>query len=87
MKIIEPNVSTTKERYEVLKIMQDNGIPTVVWLSPLLPFINDTEENIRGILNCIEAKVYGIICFGIGLTLREETENISIRSLMNIFQE
>jgi DNA repair photolyase len=71
-RIIEPNVSTTKERFEVLKVMRDNGIPTVVWLSPILPFINDTEENIRGILNyCIEAKVHGIICFGIGLTLRE----------------
>ncbi|WP_026881822.1 SPL family radical SAM protein [Clostridium akagii] len=71
-KIIEPNVSTTKERFEVLKIMRDNGIPTVVWLSPILPFINDTEENIRGILDyCIEAKVHGIICFGMGLTLRE----------------
>lgn len=71
-KIIEPNVSTTKERFEVLKIMRDNGIPTIVWLSPILPFINDTEENIRGLLDyCIEAKVYGIICFGIGMTLRE----------------
>jgi len=69
---IEPNVSTTKERAEVLNIMRDNGIPTVVWLSPILPFINDTEENIRGILNyCKEAKVWGIICFGMGLTLRE----------------
>lgn len=71
-KIIEPNVSTTRERFEVLKIMGDNGIPTVVWLSPILPFINDTEENIRGILDyCIEAKVHGIICFGMGLSLRE----------------
>jgi DNA repair photolyase len=71
-KIIEPSVSTTKERYEVLKIMRDNGIPTIVWLDPILPFINDTEENLRGILKyCIDAEVYGIICFGMGLTLRE----------------
>jgi DNA repair photolyase len=71
-KIIEPNVSTTKERFEVLKIMRDNGIPTVVWLSPILPFINDTEENIRGILDyCVEAKVHGIICFSMGVTLRD----------------
>lgn len=71
-KILEPNVCTTKERVEVLKIMRDNHIPTVVWLSPILPFINDTEENLLGILNyCIEAKVYGILCFGIGMTLRE----------------
>ena len=69
---IEPNVSTTKERFEVLKKLNDAGIPTVVWLTPILPFINDTEDNISGVLDmCIEAKVYGIICFGMGLTLRE----------------
>jgi DNA repair photolyase len=71
-RIVEPHISTTKERFEVLKTMRDHGIQTIVWLSPLLPFINDTEENIRGILQyCIEAKVYGIICFEMGLTLRE----------------
>ncbi|NLY46663.1 MAG: radical SAM protein [Tissierella sp.] len=71
-KIIEPNVSTTSERFEVLKVMRDNCIPTVVWLSPILPFINDTVENLNGILDyCIEAEVKGIICFGMGLTLRE----------------
>lgn len=71
-KKIEPNVCTTKERVNALKIFHENGIPTVVWLSPILPFINDTRENIEGILDdCIEAKVYGMICFGMGLTLRE----------------
>jgi DNA repair photolyase len=71
-KILEPNVSTTKERFEVLKEMHENNIPTVVWLSPILPFINDTKENLIGILNyCIEARVYGILCFNMGLTLRE----------------
>ena len=71
-KKIEPNVSTTKERVEALKKLNEAGIPTVVWLCPILPFINDTEDNIKGILNyCIEAKVYGVICFGMGLTLRE----------------
>lgn len=71
-KLIEPNVSTTKERFEVLKQLNNAGIPTVVWLCPILPFINDTKENIQGILNCcIEAGVCGIICFGMGLTLRD----------------
>ncbi len=71
-KKIEPNVSTTKERVEALKILRDEGILTVVWLTPILPFINDTEGNIIGILNyCKEAKVFGIICFGMGVTLRE----------------
>lgn len=69
---IEPNVSTTSERFLVLKQMRDAGIPTVVWMTPILPFINDTEENISCILDmCIEAKVYGVICFGMGMTIRD----------------
>jgi DNA repair photolyase len=85
-KIIEPNVSTTKDRFDVLKIMRDNNIQTIVWLSPILPFINDTEENLTGILNyCIEAKVYGIICFGIGLTLREGDREYYYKNLDKYF--
>lgn len=69
---LEPGVCPTSRRFEVLKTMRDAGIPTVVWLSPILPFLNDTEENIRGLLEmCAEAKVYGVLCFGMGLTLRE----------------
>lgn len=71
-KKIEPNVSTTKERFAMLETMRDAGIPTVVWLSPVLPFINDTEENLAGLLNdCARANVKGILCFGFGVTLRE----------------
>ena len=71
-RILEPNVSTTKERFEALMQFKEAGIPTVVWLTPVLPFINDTEENIRGILEyCVEAGVKGIICFGMGVTLRD----------------
>ena len=69
---IEPGVCPTSRRFEVLQACRDAGIPTVVWFSPLLPFINDTRENIEGIVDyCVRAGVHAIICFGIGLTLRE----------------
>ena len=71
-RIIEPNVSSAKERFETLKIISESGIPVVVWLSPFLPYINDSKENIQGLLHyCIAAKAVGVICYGIGLTLRE----------------
>ncbi len=71
-RIVEPNVETTYERFRALEILRDNGIPTVVWLCPILPFINDTEENIRGILDyCVRAKVKGINNFDMGVTLRD----------------
>lgn len=70
--ILEPNVCTTSRRVEVLKKLSDAGIPTIVWLCPILPYINDTEENINRIIDyCIEANVKGILCFGMGLTLRD----------------
>lgn len=70
--ILEPNVCITKRRIEVLEEMRKNGIPTIVWLTPILPFINDTEDNITAILNeCARVGVKGIINFGMGLTLRE----------------
>ena len=71
-RILEPNVCNTKRRIEVLAEMQSRGIPTIVWLTPILPFINDAEENITAILNeCVRVGVKGIIDFGMGLTLRE----------------
>lgn len=81
-RIIEPNVTSTRGRFEMLKIMRDNGIPTVVWIDPMLPFINDTEENLQGILGyCLEAKVQGIICFGIGMTLRDGSRDYFYKKL------
>lgn len=83
---IEPNVSTTGERFETLKTLRDAGIPTVVWLSPILPFINDTRENIAGVLElCAEAGVYGVICFGMGLTLREGNREYFYEQLDRLF--
>ncbi len=70
-RILEPHVSTTVRRYDALKACQERGIPTAVWISPLLPFLNDTEDNLRRILEyCFDAGVRAILCFGIGVTLR-----------------
>lgn len=79
---LEPNVATTTRRFEVLEAMREEGIPTVVWLSPILPFINDTEDNLRGLLDyCTRARVRGILCFGFGMTLREGNREYFFRKL------
>ena len=71
-RVLEPNVCTTTRRYEVLKEFQRAGVPTVVWMTPILPFLTDTEENVRRILDyCFDAGVKGVVCFGMGLTLRD----------------
>lgn len=81
-RILEPNVSTTRQRIAALKAFQHAGVPTVVWLCPVLPFLNDTEENIRGIVEaCADAGVWGILHFGMGLTLREGNREYFYRQL------
>ncbi len=80
--LLEPNVCTTARRYEVLKAFQRQGIPAVVWMTPILPFLTDTEENIRRILDyCFDADVKGIICYGAGVTLREGDREYYYRAL------
>lgn len=86
-KILEPHVSTTREIWSTYAIKKV-GIPTVVWLTPILPFINDTKENIEGILNyCVEAGVKGIICFNMGLTLRDGDREYFYQALDKSFPE
>jgi DNA repair photolyase len=71
-RLIEPNVCPTSRRIEVLREFQKAGVPTVVWLCPILPFLTDTEENIRSIIDaCRDTGVKGIIWYGPGLTLRD----------------
>ncbi len=85
-KVIEPNVCTTRKRAEVLNVMRDEGIPTICWMTPILPFINDTKENMEGIVNyCKKAKCYGIMQFGIGLTLRDGDRQYFYKKLDQYF--
>ena len=71
-RLVEPNVCPTSRRVEVLNKLNEANIPTVVWLCPILPHINDTEENINAILDwCIDANVKGVLNMGMGLSLRE----------------
>lgn len=81
-RILEPNVCTTSRRYEVLKEFQARGIPSVVWMTPILPFLTDTEENMRTILDyCFDAGVKGIVLWSAGLTLREGDREYFYRAL------
>ena len=71
-KIVEPGVCLTSRRFQVLKEFQKAGIPTVVWLTPILPYINDTKENLQALLECcVDAGVRGVLWFGAGVTLRD----------------
>ncbi len=81
-RVLEPNVCSTRRRVEVLRAFHEAGVPTVAWLCPFLPFLTDTEENLRALLSaCADAGVYGVITFGFGVTLREGNREFFYRAL------
>ena len=83
---LEPNVCNSRRRYEVLKEFQRAGIPTVVWMTPILPFLTDTKDNVETIVDwCIDAGVKGIICWNMGMTLREGDREYYYRALDRYF--
>ena len=83
---LEPNVCPTSRRVEVLHLCREAGIPTVVWICPLLPFINDTAENLRALLEmCQHAGVMGIRMYGFGLTLRSGSREYYYAQLDRLF--
>ncbi|RQN10811.1 radical SAM protein [Clostridium butyricum] len=85
---IEPNVSLSSKRFQALKMLSDEGIYAGILLMPILPFINDTEENIVNIVR----KAYDngakfIFAYGMGLTLRGNQRDYYYEKLIKLFPE
>ncbi|MGL4608043.1 MAG: radical SAM protein [Eubacteriaceae bacterium] len=80
-KIIEPNVASTNKRFEGIKALSDNGIFCGLLMMPILPFINDTSENIIELVHL--SKVYGakFIYPSFGLTLRDQQRDYFFQKL------
>jgi DNA repair photolyase len=84
-KVIEPKVSSSSERFKALKTFCDNGIDAGILLMPILPFINDTEENVRGIVRlAIDSKAKFIYPF-FGVTLRDKQREFYYDNLEKSF--
>ena len=70
--VIDPGAAVTSGRVRVLKELAQLHIPTIVYLEPIMPFINDTEENIAGLMELAnEGRAYGCFCEMMGILLRE----------------
>ena len=68
---IERNVPASTLRFDTIKALTDNGIYAGVALMPILPFINDTVENIEGIVTKAHESGAKFIYASFGVTLRD----------------
>lgn len=67
---IEPHVSSPSKRLELLDALSRNGIFAGILLMPVLPFIEDNEENIRLIVKAAHETGVRFIYAAFGMTLR-----------------
>ncbi len=69
---IEPNVSAPAQRFEAVKVLSEAGVFCGVHMNPVLPYLTDSEENIRKITRqAASAGADYILCYGFGMTLRK----------------
>jgi DNA repair photolyase len=69
--IIEPNAPKSSERFAAIKKLSDQGLYTGILLMPMLPFINDNEDNIREIVYKAKEAGARYIIPWMGVTLRD----------------
>lgn len=83
---IEPNVSSSMERFATVAKLKEAGIFTGILLMPVLPWLEDSEENILGIVK--EAKQAGadFIYPAFGVTLRQNQREWYFQKLDQLFK-
>ncbi len=70
-KIIEPGASVPSERFKAMKTLSDAGLYTGIIMMPILPFIEDTMENIKEIVQKTKENGGQFIVPWLGVTLRD----------------
>lgn len=83
-KMIEPNAPLPSARFKALKELTDNGIFAGILLMPILPFINDTEENIINIVKKAHEAGAKFIYAYMGVTLRDNQRNYFYEQIKDI---
>lgn len=86
-RLIEPNVSVSSERFSAIAEMSDKGLFTGITLMPVLPFIEDTEANIIGIVKTAHECGARFIYPAFGMTLRGRQREHYLGQLEKIFPE
>ena len=86
-KLIEPNAPKTSDRFKAMEFLAKKGIYTGVTLMPLLPFINDTKENVKQILQMAKDAGASYVAPMFGVTLRKGSRDYFYHALDRNFPQ
>lgn len=84
-KKIEPNVSVSSKRFEAINKLSSKGIFAGVLLMPVLPFIEDSDDNILKIIKLAKENGAKFIYTAFGVTLRQNQRDYFLSKLNEHF--
>ncbi|MCL1972686.1 MAG: radical SAM protein [Endomicrobia bacterium] len=84
---IEPFAAVSSERFKAIRELSDKGIFVGILMMPLLPFINDTPENITSIVRKAKESGAKFVFPSFGLTLRANQREYFYEKIDAIFPE
>ena len=80
-RLIEPNVCVSSKRFQAIKKLSDNGLFVGIMLNPVLPFITDSEEDIKKLVKLAAMSGAKFIHTYMGMTLRENQRDYYFQKL------
>lgn len=69
--LIEPNVTVSSKRFQAIKTLNENGIFAGIMMNPVLPFITDSEDDIKRLVKLASESGAKFIHTYMGVTLRD----------------
>ncbi|WP_088186762.1 radical SAM protein [Desulfosporosinus sp. FKA] len=84
-KKIEPRVALSSQRFEAIKKLSAEGIFTGILMMPILPFIEDTEDNVGQIIEFAQRSGAKFIYPAFGVTLRQNQRDWYYEKLDELF--
>ncbi len=86
-KKVEPYVSVPTQRLELIQALSGKGIFTGILMMPILPFLEDNEDNIRSIVKAAHEVGAAFIYPALGVTLRNNQREWYFDRLREQFPE
>lgn len=84
-KRIEPNAPLSSERFAAIRELSRQGIFAGILLMPVLPFLEDNEENVIGMVRLARENGAGFIYPAFGVTLRQNQRAWYFEQLDRLF--
>ena len=78
-------MAISSKRFAAIKELSEHGIYTGILLMPVLPFLEDNEENIRGIIRLASESGAKFIYPAFGVTLRQNQRTWYYNKLDQLF--